>query len=68
MKYSSPFGPHSGWQIDSLGPPATFRAELIAPSASSSPTQSSVPSHGMLGWFHVSQASRRPSGLSLGDE
>lgn len=36
------------------------------PSSSSSPTRSSVPSHGIRGWSQAIQASRRPSGLIRG--
>ena len=67
-KYSSPDGDHSGWRTDSCTPPATFRDEVMLPSRSSSPTQISLPSQGMLGWFQVCQARRAPSGLSFGEE
>ncbi len=49
-QWRRPSGPHRGWDTDSSALPATR-----APS-----THSSVPSHGMLGWSHDSQASRPP--------
>ncbi|MFY0582026.1 hypothetical protein ACN28S_54055 [Cystobacter fuscus] len=48
-KYSSPWGDHSGWKMDSVEPPATSRAWRSSPSSSTSATHSSHPSHGMLG-------------------
>ncbi len=44
----------------------TFRSPLSFPSAPTSATQTSVSSHGMLGWSQVTQARREPSGLSRG--
>ena len=67
-KYSAPSGDHSGWKIDSLAPPAIFSREPIEPSALNTATHSSVPSHGMFGWFHCSHARNLPSGLTIGSE
>ena len=63
---SSPAGLQSGCRIDSCGPPATSRSPETVPSPASSAVHSSVPSHGIRGWSQLSQARRRPSGLSLG--
>ena len=43
-------------------------ASPTRPSSPNAPTQSSVPSQGMFGWFHVSHAILDPSGLIRGDE
>ncbi len=67
-KYKMPSGDHSGWKIDSSGPPATFSRAPGVPSAESAAVHNSVPSHGMLGCRHCSQASDRPSGLTIGSE
>ena len=48
------------------GPPATVCAGPSLPSESKAATWSVVPSHGMLGCSHESQASEFPSGLSRG--
>ena len=61
-----PSGAHSGWTIDSSGPPAASIASPSVPSASNAATRSSVASQGMSGWSHSSQASRVPSGDSRG--
>ena len=65
-KCSTPAGDHSGWQIDSSGPPATRRAFDRAPASSRSASHSSVPCHGMRGWSQHSHASGVPSGDSRG--
>ena len=66
-KKSAPEGDHSGWKIDSPSPPATRRGP-VTPPAPRSPVHSSHPSQGMFGWFHCSQHSREPSGLTRGLE
>ena len=62
----TPSGLHSGWTTDSSGPPATVTGSPARASPASSASRSSVPSQGMFGWSHSSQASRRPSGLTRG--
>ena len=54
------------WKIDSPSPPATLRSAR-RPSGVNSATHSSVPSHGMFGWFQVSQLKCVPEGLTRGD-
>ena len=63
---SSPSGDHSGWQIDSFEPPATRRGMPSEPSAATSASHSSVPSHGMRGRSQHSQARWFPSGEMRG--
>ncbi len=66
---SEPSACHSGWAIESSRPPATTRGgPRTHPSGplESGATTSSVPSHGMSGWFHCSQHRARPSGLTRG--
>ncbi len=62
----TPPGLHSGWTTDSSGPPATVTGSPARAPPASSASRSSVPSQGMFGWSHSSQASRRPSGLTRG--
>ena len=61
-----PVGAQSGWNTDSCGPPATVTGWPARASPSRVASRSSVPSQGMFGWSHSSQASDRPSGLTRG--
>ena len=63
-----PSGDHSGWTIDSSGPPAARLASPRVPSGAKAATCRRVASHGMSGWSHSSQASIVPSGEMRGDE
>ena len=68
MRWSVPSGDHSGWTIDSSGPPAARLASPRVPSGAKAATCRRVASHGMSGWSHSSQASIVPSGDTRGDE
>ncbi len=61
-KSSEPSASQRGSSTDSPGPPATTVSSPVARSR----TTSCVASHGIDGWFHCSQASVPPSGLSRG--
>lgn len=61
-----PSAVHSTWATASSGPPSTVRGSARCPSSVTSATLSSVPSQGMRGWSHASQAAHRPSGESRG--
>ena len=56
----------TGASTDSLTPPLTS-PPLPGPGSSSRATRSSVPSHGIRGWFQHTQARRRPSGEGAGN-
>jgi hypothetical protein len=62
-----PSGDHCGWKIDSATPPATRRVVAGDPSAPIPASHNWVPTQGMFGWSHVSQASRLPSGDRQGE-
>lgn len=64
--YSASGPAHSGCNTDSAGPPRTSRGAPTVPSAATSATRSTVPSHGIRGWSQAIQASRRPSGDGVG--
>lgn len=56
---------HTGARTDSRSPPLTTRPGPATPLFTAA-TRSSVPSHGMCGWFQEIQASRLPSGDGVG--
>jgi len=60
-------GRHSGWKIDSFGPPAIRTGFSMLPSLRNVPPTARPASQGMSGWFQHNQESLLPSGLMRGD-